>query len=155
MPRSPPRPQHRDLDTEAMKKRLEEGKYLAKVMKDAEQMMTTRTNLHEIRQCVSQWEARQDEWGDLVFLASRCALLANMCFPSDTVLLRLGSWVMPTPWIQLSHLLLPYLKVPTPQTSPNSPSHGKDGQVTPSGNDGALNIPSTMQEPRVRQGVTV
>ncbi|XP_045115504.1 muscle M-line assembly protein unc-89-like [Portunus trituberculatus] len=143
---------HRDLDTEAMKKRLEEGKYLAKVMKDAEQMMTTRTNLHEIRQCVSQWEARQDEWGDLVFLASRCALLANMCFPSDTVLLRLGSWVMPTPWIQLSHLLLPYLKVPTPQTSPNSPSHGKDGQVTPSGNDGALNIPSTMQEPRKRSG---
>ncbi|XP_063881403.1 uncharacterized protein LOC135111711 isoform X1 [Scylla paramamosain] len=141
--------QHRDVDMGAMGKRLEEGKYLAAVVKEAEQMVTTWTNLHQIRECVSQWEARQDKWGDLVFLASRCALLANMCFPSDTVQLRLGSWVMPTPWIQLSHLLQPYLRASTPQTSS---SHSKDGQLKPGGSERALKIPSPVQEARKRSG---
>lgn len=87
-PRLPSRPQHRDIDIAAIRKRLDEGEYLAEVVKEAECMVTTWTNLQKIRECVSQWEARQDEWGDLVFLASRCALLTNMNIPSDTVFLR-------------------------------------------------------------------
>lgn len=141
---------HRHVDLEAMKNRLEEGKYLATVVKEAEQMVTTWTNLHQIRKCVSQWEARQDEWGDLVYLAARCSLLENMCFPSDTVQLRLGNWVMPTPWIQLSHLLLPYLRESRPRTSSTSSSLGKDDQLTPHGNEKALKIPSPVLNSRVR-----
>ncbi|KAG0720688.1 hypothetical protein GWK47_048015 [Chionoecetes opilio] len=127
---------HRDVDINAIEKRLEEGKYLAEAVKEAEQMVTSWTNLHQIRECVRQWEERQDEWGDLVFLASRCALLTGMHIPSDTVFLRMGSWVMPTPWIQLSHLLQPYLRA----ASPFSPRK----QHTRVGFKKALGLPSPL-----------
>lgn len=79
------------MDTAAMCKRLEEGQYLAEVVKEAEEVVSNWTNIYEIRNRVGQWEKRQNEWGDLVFLTSRCALLSDMHFPSDTVFVRYGS----------------------------------------------------------------
>lgn len=137
------RTQHRGIEITAIKKRLDEGKYLGEVVKEAECMVTTWTNLQQIRECVSQWEERQDEWGDLVFLASRCALLTDMNIPSDTVFLRMGNWVMPTPWIQLSHLLQPYLSASTAPQTPQS-SNARDTQLTPSSHRKAIDKSSPI-----------
>lgn len=76
------------MDTEAIGQRLKEGRYLAEVVKDVEDVLSSWTNIFEIRQQLGQWEARQQDWGDLVFLASRCALLGDMHVPSDTVYLK-------------------------------------------------------------------
>ena len=82
-----PHTQYRDANIAAIGRRLDEGKYLGEVVKEAEQVVTW-MNLYKIQQCVKQWEVRKDEWSDLVFLASRCTRLTDMNFLYDTVLLR-------------------------------------------------------------------
>lgn len=104
--------------------RLEDGKVLGDIVQEAEAVVSSVSRLTKIWERVKEWERRQYEWGNMVFLAHRCSLLANITTATDKVYLRAGNWVMPTPWIQLSHMLQPYLKEApnspkdTPQTTP-------------------------------------
>ncbi|KAK3869816.1 hypothetical protein Pcinc_024902 [Petrolisthes cinctipes] len=103
--------------------RLVEGKALARVVEEAEVVMEYGRNLKVIREKLVEWEKGQHSWGDVVILASRCLLLANVTAPSDKVYLRMGDWIMPTAWIQLSHVLEPYLRNDSPKNKHNlSPS---------------------------------
>ncbi|KAK4321853.1 hypothetical protein Pmani_007373 [Petrolisthes manimaculis] len=103
--------------------RLVEGKALARVVEEAEVVVEYGRNLRVIREKLVEWEKGQHSWGDVIILASRCLLLANVTAPSDKVYLRMGDWIMPTAWIQLSHVLEPYLRNDSPKNHHNlSPS---------------------------------
>ena len=61
---------------------------MEEVVQELEEVVSSWTNIYEIRKRLGQWEKRQHEWGDLVYLSSRCAILAEMHVPSDTVYLK-------------------------------------------------------------------
>ncbi|KAG7169604.1 Sperm acrosomal protein-1-like 3, partial [Homarus americanus] len=85
--------------------RLVDGEFLERVVKEAEIVVATGRNLKTVRELVKKWEEHQHDWDDLVFLSLRNTLLTNFTAAKDKVYLRLGDWVMPTPWVHLSHLL--------------------------------------------------
>nr|XP_027217440.1 uncharacterized protein LOC113809957 [Penaeus vannamei] len=89
--------------------KIESGDYLQQAVKEAEVLVESEGNLRRFSSKVREWEARQDDWGFVVSLALRCQLLAGYKSASDKVFLRIGDWVIATPWIYLRHLLEPYL----------------------------------------------
>ncbi|XP_069188621.1 uncharacterized protein [Procambarus clarkii] len=105
--------------------RLKDCSSLAEVVQEVEEVVASGRNLRRIRQQLQEWEKHQHDWDDLVFLSLRCSLLANLATATDKVYLRMGDWVMPTPWVHLIHLLQPYLS--------ESPLRSRDVlQVSPS-----------------------
>ncbi|XP_066964403.1 uncharacterized protein [Macrobrachium rosenbergii] len=89
--------------------RLSDETYLTKVVEEAEELAENAKNLSRIKGKVKEWETHQHDWGHVVFLVMRCRLLGNISAANDKVFIRLKEWVLPTPWIHLSHLLQPYL----------------------------------------------
>ncbi|XP_064080503.1 uncharacterized protein LOC135197298 [Macrobrachium nipponense] len=89
--------------------RLGDETYLTKVVEEAEELAENAKNLSRIKGKVKEWETHQHDWGHVVFLVMRCKLLGNINAANDKVFIRLKEWVLPTPWIHLSHLLQPYL----------------------------------------------
>ncbi|XP_068238080.1 uncharacterized protein [Palaemon carinicauda] len=89
---------------------LDDDLYLSKVVEEAEAIGEKAKNLSKIKEKVKEWETHQHDWGHIVYLAMRCQLLANINAANDTVFIRVKEWLLPTPWIHLSHLLQPYLR---------------------------------------------
>ncbi|XP_037795338.1 uncharacterized protein LOC119590722 [Penaeus monodon] len=113
--------------------KIENRDYLQQAVKEAEVLVESEGNLRRLSTKVREWEARQEDWSGVVFLALRCHLLAGYTSASDKVFLRMGDWVIATPWIYLRHLLEPYLpgndttdasnpNLHSKQTSKSSPS---------------------------------
>ncbi|XP_063613981.1 pharyngeal muscle protein 2-like [Penaeus indicus] len=89
--------------------KIESRDYLQQAVKEAEILVESEGNLRRLSTKVREWEERQEDWSGVVFLALRSQLLAGYASASDKVFLRLGDWVVATPWIYLRHLLEPYL----------------------------------------------
>ncbi|XP_047499559.1 uncharacterized protein LOC125046013 isoform X3 [Penaeus chinensis] len=126
---------------------IESGDYLQQAVKEAEILVESESNLHRFGSKVREWEGRQEDWSGVVFLALRCQLLAGYKSASDKVflslllltirfsdslspILRVGDWVIATPWIYLRHLLEPYLPEKGATDTANTNLHAKQPSKT-------------------------
>ncbi|XP_047499558.1 uncharacterized protein LOC125046013 isoform X2 [Penaeus chinensis] len=109
---------------------IESGDYLQQAVKEAEILVESESNLHRFGSKVREWEGRQEDWSGVVFLALRCQLLAGYKSASDKVFLRVGDWVIATPWIYLRHLLEPYLPEKGATDTANTNLHAKQPSKT-------------------------
>ncbi|XP_063596018.1 uncharacterized protein LOC134772803 isoform X2 [Penaeus indicus] len=112
--------------------KIESGDYLQQAVTEAEVLVESEGNLHRFSAKIREWEGRQEDWGGVVFLALRCQLLAGYKSASDKVFLRMGDWVIATPWIYLRHLLEPYLPENGATDTANTTLHAKQPSKTSS-----------------------
>ncbi|KAK7068921.1 hypothetical protein SK128_028617 [Halocaridina rubra] len=100
-----------------------------KVIEEAQAIIDESKNLKAIRQKIQEWEERQHDWGPIVYLAIRCRLLRNINASNDKFYIRINDWLLPTPWIHLSHLLQPYLENSPRDSTRNSNLGEKDENI--------------------------